>query len=477
MRRAVIGNPNGQPLLPKLAQIVGAQHVITDPDIMAPHLSEWRKLYTGRAQAVVRPGSTAEVAAILRLAHATDTPVVPQGGNTGGVGGQIPDAGGKAILLSLARMDRIRSLDPLANQAVVEAGVILQRLQEAAEAADRLFGLTLPSEGSCTLGGNLASNAGGTGVIAHGNTRDLVLGLEVVLPDGQVLSQLAGLRKDNAGYDLKHLFIGSEGTLGVITAATVKLAPRPRSIVTAFAGVETPDHALALLARLQAHAAGQVTAFELIPRLGAEMSLAFVPTLRDPLAAKHPWYVLTELASAQTEGLEEAVGEVLAAAIEAGEARDVVLAASLDQRRNLWRIREDLPHAQGIAGASIKHDISVPIAAVPQFICEAMAMLADRFPGSRPCPFGHLGDGNLHFNVTQPEGMEPKAFLALYPTMNEAMFDLVKRFEGSIAAEHGVGQHKRALLPRYKDPVAITLMRTLKAAIDPKGIMNPGKVL
>ncbi len=482
MRRAVLASVNALPLLPKLAAIVGAKHVITDPDVMAPHLSEWRKLYTGKAQAVVRPGSTEEVSAIMRLAHQTGTPVVPQSGNTGGVGGQIPDDSGRAILLSLARMDKVREVQPLSNLMTVEAGVVLQNVQAAAAEVDRFFPMSLPSEGSCMIGGNLATNAGGTGVIAYGNTRDLVLGIEVVLPDGRIWNGLSGLRKDNAGYELKHLFIGSEGTLGVITAATLKLFPRPRSQVTGFIGLASPEQALKLLARAQGASGGTVTTFELLPRLGIDMAIKNGAGVRDPLAGKHDWYVLLEVSSqdaqgTQERGLQDKVEAMLAEAFEAEEAEDAVLASSLDQRMNLWKIREDLPFAQATEGASIKHDVSVPIASVPAFMAETLAMLATRFPGCRPCPFGHLGDGNLHFNVTQPKDADGQAFLALYDAMNEAVFDIVERYGGSIAAEHGVGQHKRKLLPRYKDPVALDLMRTLKAAIDPRGIMNPGKIL
>ncbi|MCA3564000.1 MAG: FAD-binding oxidoreductase [Methylocystis sp.] len=477
MRRAVLASPASQPLLPRLAGIVGPRHVVTDPDIMAPHLREWRNLYAGKAQALVRPGSTAEVAAILRLAQETGTPVVPQGGNTGGVGGQVPDLSGRAILLSLARLDKVRDIQPLSNLMTVEAGVVLQAVQAAAESVDRFFPMSLPSEGSCMIGGNLATNAGGTGVIAYGNTRDLVLGLEAVLPDGRIWNGLSGLRKDNAGYEMKHLFIGSEGTLGVITAATLKLFPRPRSRVTGFIGLASPEAALRLLARAQAGSGGTVTTFELIPRIGIEMVLQNGAQARDPLAGRHAWYVLLEVSSQQEDGLQDAVEAMLAGAFDAGEAEDAVLASSLDQRLNLWKLREDLPFAQATEGASIKHDISVPIASVPGFMAEALAMLESRFPGCRPCPFGHLGDGNLHFNVTQPKGADPKAFLALYEEMNMGVFDIVARYGGSIAAEHGVGQHKRKLLPRYKDPVALDLMRMLKHAIDPKGIMNPGKVL
>ncbi|MGL4240907.1 MAG: FAD-binding oxidoreductase [Beijerinckiaceae bacterium] len=477
MRRAVLASPSSQPILPRLAAIVGPKYVVTDPAEMAPNLREWRDLYTGRALCMVRPGSTAEVAAIMRLAFETETPVVPQGGNTGGVGGQIPDQSGRAILLSLARMDAIRELKPQSNLLTAEAGVILQKAQEAADGTDRLFPLSLASEGSCTIGGNLATNAGGTGVIAYGNMRDLVLGLEVVLPDGRIWNALSGLHKDNAGYEMKHLFIGAEGTLGVITAATLKLFPRPRGRVTAFVGLASPDAALSLLARARGDTIGMLTTFELMPRFAVDMVLKAVPGMRDPLAGRHAWHVLMEVSAAREAGLQESVEEMLGAAIEAGEAEDVAVAASLDQRRNLWRLREELPFAQGVEGVSIKHDVSVPVADIPAFMADALTMLGERFPDCRPCPFGHMGDGNIHFNVTQPAGGDKAAFLALYQPMNEAMFDLVQRYRGSIAAEHGVGQHKRALLPRYKDPVALDLMRTLKRSIDPKGIMNPGKVL
>lgn len=477
MRRAILSSPSSQPILPRLAGVVGPKHVITDPDVLAPNLREWRNLYTGVPACMVRPANTAEVSAILRLAFESGTPVVPQGGNTGGVGGQIPDKSGRAILLSLTRMNAIRDLDPLSNLMTAEAGVILQEAQQKAAAADRLFPLSLASEGSCTIGGNLATNAGGTGVIAYGNMRDLVLGIEAVLPDGRIWNALSGLHKDNAGYEMKHLLIGSEGTLGVITAATLKLFPRPRGQVTALVGVPSPAAALRLMARAKGETTGMLTTFELIPRLGIDMVLKATPGVRDPLASRHDWYVLMEVSAQRADGLEDSVQEMLAAAIEAGDAEDAAVAASLDQRLNLWKLREDLPHAQGCEGASIKHDVSVPIAAVPAFMEEALAMLGERFPGCRPCPFGHLGDGNIHFNVTQPKDGDRAAFLALYKPMNEAMFDIVRNYRGSIAAEHGVGQHKRELLPRYKDEVALDLMRTLKAALDPKGIMNPGKVL
>jgi FAD/FMN-containing dehydrogenase len=477
MRRAVLASPSSQPIIPRLAAIVGPTYVATDPADMAGNLREWRDLYTGRALCMVRPKTTAEVAAIMRLAFETETPVVPQGGNTGGVGGQIPDQSGRAILLSLSRMDAIRDMQPRSNLMTAEAGVILAKAQEAAADADRLFPLSLASEGSCTIGGNLATNAGGTGVIAYGNMRDLVLGLEVVLPDGRVWNALSGLHKDNSGYDMKHLFIGAEGTLGVITAATLKLFPRPRGRVTALVGLLSPEAALRLLARARGDTVGALTTFELLPRLAVEMVAKAVPGVRDPLAGRHPWYALIEVSAQREAGLQESVEEMLGAAIEAGEAEDVVVAASLDQRMNLWKLREELPFAQNVEGASIKHDVSVPVADIPAFMAEALAMLAERFPDCRPCPFGHMGDGNIHFNVTQPKDGGKAEFLALYPAMNAAMFDIVRGYRGSIAAEHGVGQHKRDLLPRYKDPVALELMRTFKRSLDPRGIMNPGKVL
>jgi FAD/FMN-containing dehydrogenase len=481
MRRATLNAPASQPLLPRLADIVGSAHVVTDPDITAPYLREWRNLYTGRTAALVRPETTEQVSKIMQLAYATGTPVVPQSGNTGGVGGQIPDGSGRAILLSLQRMNRVRDVQPLANMITAEAGVILQNLQQAALDVDRYYPLSLPSEGSCMLGGNLGTNAGGTGVIAYGNTRDLTLGLEVVLPDGRVWNGLSGLRKDNAGYEMKHLFIGSEGTLGVITAATMKLFARPKTQVTGFIATPSLEAALALLARAQADAGGTVTTFEIVSRFAMELYLEFDASARYPLSDMPEWAVLLEVSSQRPDGegdkLQDKVEAMLAEAFEAGEASDAVLASSLDQRMKLWKIREDVPFAQSVAGASIKHDVSVPVTAVPAFVTEALAMLHSRFPGCRPCPFGHLGDGNIHFNVSQPVSGSKEAFLALYDEMNTAMFEIVARFSGSIAAEHGVGQHKVKLLPKFKSPVAIQMMQALKQCFDPKGIMNPGKVV
>jgi FAD/FMN-containing dehydrogenase len=463
--------------LERLSAIVGAKHLVTDAAGMAPHLREWRDLFTGRARAVIKPASTAEVAAILALAHETNTPVVPQGGNTGLVGGQIPIADGRDIVLSLARMDKVRAVDAASDMIMVEAGVTLSRVQEAADAAGRQFPLSLASEGSCTIGGNLSTNAGGTAVIAYGNTRDLCLGLEVVLADGRVWNGLSTLRKDNTGYDLKNLFIGAEGTLGVITAASLKLFPKPQSQATAFLALPDPDRALALLNLAKAEAGGQLTTFEIMPRFGVEVVLRHAPGTRDPLADPSPWYVLMELSSPGLEGLDATIQTLLEKALEAGLISDATLAASETQRDDLWRIREAMSEVQRFEGGSIKHDVSVPVAAVPAFLRQGMALVEDMAPGCRPLPFGHLGDGNIHFNVTQPLGADKAAFLARWDEFNAAVHALVGTFGGSISAEHGIGRLKKHLLPGVKDPVGLALMRAIKATLDPKGILNPGAVL
>ncbi len=464
-------------LLDQIAAIVGGRYVLTEGADQVAYLTELRNLFHGRALAVVRPGSTAEVASLLALASRTGTPVVPQGGNTGLVGGQVPDASGDALVLSLTRLDKVREVDPLTDTMTVEAGLTLLKAQEAAEAADRLFPLSLASEGSCTIGGNLATNAGGVTVLAYGNARDLVLGLEVALADGRVMNGLSKLRKDNTGYDLKNLFIGAEGTLGVITAAVLKLYPRPSSRITAFCGLATPEAALALLARMKAGAGPALTSFELIPRFGLEIPLRRMQGLRDPLADPHPWYVLLELsllAGVRGEGLGE---ELIGAAIEAGEVADATLASSLEQAKALWRIRETLPDAQRAEGASIKHDISVPVASIPRFLAEADAAMAKLVPGARILSFGHAGDGNVHYNIFPAPGADEAAFLTRWHEIGDAVYEVVSRLGGSISAEHGVGQLKRDLLPRVKDPVALDLMRALKRTLDPKGVLNPGKVL
>ena len=461
-------------LLARFIAIVGARYAVTDPAEQEPYLTESRNLFRGTSPAVLRPGSVAEVAAILRLANETGTAVVPQGGNTGLVGGQIPHGG--EILISLTRLDRIREVDAASNTMTCEAGVVLIKAQQAAADADRLFPLSLGAEGSCTIGGNLSSNAGGTGALAYGVARDLVVGLEVALADGRVLNGLNKLKKDNTGYDLKNLFIGAEGTLGIITAAVLKLFPRPRSFETAFVGVPSPQAALDLLT-LARERAGGVTTFELMTRLAIEFAVRHGPNCRDPLSTPQPWYVLLELSSSETSGLSETLENVLAAGVEAGLVTDATIAASLAQRQEFWKMREVLPEAQKPEGGSIKHDVSVPVANVPAFLAEADAAVEALIPGARPVPFGHLGDGNMHYNVTQPAGADTEKYLARWYEMNDAVHAVVKKYGGSISAEHGIGVLKRKLLPDVKDPVALDLMRTLKRTLDPKGILNPGKVL
>ncbi|SFD00943.1 FAD/FMN-containing dehydrogenase [Bosea sp. CRIB-10] len=460
-----------------LAGIVGARNVITDADAMVPFLKEPRGLFHGKAQAVVRPGSVAEVSAVMKWASETGATVVPQGGNTGMVGGQVPVAEGREIILSLQRLDRIRSVDAAGNTMTVEAGVILQKAQEAAEAAGRLLPLSLASEGSCTVGGNLSSNAGGTAVIAYGNARELCLGLEVVLADGRIWNGLRQLRKDNTGYDLKNLFIGSEGTLGIITAAVLKLFPLPAARATAFLAVPDPEAALSLLNKAKASAGGTLTTFEIMPRIGLDFVVRHASGARDPLSEASPWYVLMEVCAQAETGLTDAVEAFLGEALEEGLVTDAVLAGSLGQRADLWKLREMLSEVQTHEGGSIKHDVSVPLQATPEFLKRAIAAVEEMVPGCRPVPFGHLGDGNIHFNVSQPVGADKAAYLAGWDAMNEAVHAIVTELKGSISAEHGIGRLKRSLLPGVKDPVELDLMRTVKAALDPKGVLNPGAVL
>ena len=462
-------------LIATLRAIVGPAHVLTDPQALAGALVEPRGLYVGRARALARPASTAEVAAVVRACAAAKTPITPQGGNTGLVGGQIPE--GPEILMSLTRLNRVREVDALADNMIVEAGVTLAEAQGAAERADRLFPLSLASEGSCTIGGNLSTNAGGVAVLAYGNARELTTGVEVVLADGRVVNALSKLRKDNTGYDLKDLFIGAEGTLGIITAAALKLFARPRARETAFVGLQNPARALALFRSARETFGAAIVSFELIPRVAVEFVLRHAARARDPLEQPHPWYVLVELATQTAGGLAEAATEWLAGAAEAGLIDDAALAASGEQRDAFWRLREEISDVQRLEGGSIKHDVSVPIGAVPDFIAEASAAVARRTPGARVVAFGHMGDGNIHFNVSQPIGADKAAFLADWDGMNEVVHAIVEKYQGSFSAEHGVGRMKRALLAAKKDPAALDVMRRLKAALDPDGIMNPGKVL
>jgi D-lactate dehydrogenase (cytochrome) len=473
-----ISQPAMPPLSPDLiAQfraIVGERQALTETADIAPYVTEERNLFHGRSPLVLRPGSTAEVAAICKLASAHRIALVPQGGNTGLVGGQTPHNG--EVVVSLKRMDKIRDIDTASNTMICEAGVVLQVAQKTAADVDRLFPLSLGAEGSCTIGGNLSTNAGGTAALAYGVAREMALGLEVVLADGRILNALSKLKKDNTGYDLRNLFIGAEGTLGIITAASLKLFPKPRAVETAFVGLKSPDDALKLLSIAQAEAAGALTSFELIAHIALDFSVRHAMGNRDPLSSKHPWYVLMELSSSRDDA-RATLEAILEKGLEDGIVDDAAIAESMAQRIAFWKLREDISAAQKPEGGSIKHDISVPVAAVPAFIAEANEAVVKQFPGARPVPFGHLGDGNIHYNVSQPIGANAADFLARWHEVNAVVFAIVLRMGGSISAEHGIGVLKRNELPDVKDKVAIELMRSFKALLDPLGIMNPGKVL
>jgi FAD/FMN-containing dehydrogenase len=465
--------PSG--LLDELAAHLGSGQVLVEPSALAPHLVEERRLYRGSAIAVVRPRDTEEVAFVVAQCAKHGVPVVPQGGNTGLVGGGVPFGG---VVLSLGRLSRIREIDPVNATITAEAGCTLQSVQQAAAAVDRFFPLSLASEGSCQIGGNLSTNAGGTAVIRYGNARDLVLGLEVVLADGRVWNGLKGLRKDNSGYDLKNLFVGSEGTLGIITAAVLKLLPMPRARVTALVGCASPHHALQVFDRLRASAGDALTAFEFMPRFALEMVLKHAPGAVRPLAGDHPSYALIELSSPDPDAnLAEELETILAQAIEDNLLEDATIAASEAQNRGLWHLRESMSEVQEREGGSIKHDVSVPVSRVAEFIDKATEACEAAMPNVRVCAFGHFGDGNIHFNLSQPVGMDKAAFLRHWKRFNRLVHDIVASMNGSIAAEHGIGLIKRDELLLYKDPVAIDLMRTLKRALDPENILNPGKVV
>ena len=466
--------PLAPELIDQFRKIVGERHAITDASDIEPYVTEERNLFHGRSPLVLRPGSTAEVSEICKLASAHRIALVPQGGNTGLVGGQTPHNG--EVVVSLRRLDKIREVDTASNTMTCEAGVVLQIAQAKASDVDRLFPLSLGAEGSCTIGGNLSTNAGGTAALAYGVAREMALGLEVVLADGRVLNVLSKLKKDNTGYNLHNLFIGAEGTLGIITAATLKLFPKPRAIETAYVGLKSPEAALKLLAIAQSEAANTLTSFELLAEMAVDFSVRHGIDVRDPLSEKHPWYVLMELSSPGDDA-RTPLETILARAMEEEIVDDAVIAANLTQRNNFWKLREEMSAAQKPEGGSIKHDISVPIAAVPAFIDEANAAVVKLIPGARPVPFGHLGDGNLHYNVSQPIGADTADYLARWHDVNAVVFEIVLRMGGSISAEHGIGVLKRDELPEVKDKTAIELMRAIKAMLDPHGIMNPGKVL
>jgi FAD/FMN-containing dehydrogenase len=469
-------------LLAQLRQTVGDAHVLTHDD-PATDLSaweqDWRKRAHGRALAVVRPGNTVEVAAVVRACVTAGVSLVPQGGNTGLVVGSVPDASGTQVVLSLMRLNAVRAIDPANLTMTVEAGCILQTLQDTAEKAGFLFPLSLAAEGSCSIGGNLATNAGGTQVVRYGNARELCLGLEVVTAQGEVWDGLSGLRKDNTGYDLRDLFIGSEGTLGVITAATMKLYPLPRATLTAWAAVPSMEAALALLGLAHRHLGAGLTGFEVMGQFALGLVAKHMPQLRVPFQQESAYCVLLENADQESEEHARVQFErLLEAALEEGCASDAVVAENIAQARSLWHVRENIPLAQAEEGLNIKHDISIPVSRIPEFCTETDALLKHEIAGVRLVNFGHLGDGNLHYNVQAPEDDDMQAFLREQEErVNALVFDQVRKFGGSISAEHGIGTLKVGKLPHYKSPVALKMMRAVKDALDPQGIMNPGKVL
>jgi FAD/FMN-containing dehydrogenase len=458
--------------LNRLAAVVGEKHAIRDAVQMDGYLREWRQIWHGRSPLVLRPASTDEVSRLLAIANETGTAIVPQAGNTGLCGGQIPTEEGHEVVLSLDRMTRILDVDPADNTITVEAGAILRSVQDAAGAVDRLFPLSLASEGSCRIGGNLSTNAGGLNVIAYGNTRELCLGLEVVLADGRIWNGLKRLRKDNTGYDLRDLFIGAEGTLGIITAAVMKLFPRPKSRETAFIAVASPQAAVDLLSLAKEMSGNRVVAFELIAGIALAFSIRHAG-VRQPLSRPSPWYVLAELA----DPVPGAMTDLLETAMERGIVSDAALAQSETQRGEFWAARELISESQKPEGGSIKHDISVPVSRVPQFLDAADQAVSRLVPGARFVSFGHLGDGNIHYNVSQPPGMEKASFLAMWNEMNDAVFEVVGRFGGSISAEHGIGRLKAHRMAAIKTPVELEMMRGLKRLFDPNNILNPGRVL
>lgn len=457
---------------------IGGAHVLTGSADMAGFLTDWRRRFTGRALAVVRPATTEEVAAIVRLCNQFRVPIVPQGGNTGLVLGSVPDESGNAIVMSLTRLNRIRTIDTINNTMTVEAGCILEQVQNAAIEANRLFPLSLAAEGSCTIGGNLSTNAGGTAVLRYGNSRELCLGLEVVTAQGEIWSGLRGLRKDNTGYDLRDLFIGAEGTLGIITAAVLKVFPQPRAQLTALAAMQTPDDALRLLSAAQEKCGPALTGFELMSDFCLKLVAKHFPQLRLPFPQSYPQYVLLELSDSESEEHANTMLETLITdALEQEIIQDAAVASSIAQSKGLWHLREHIPLAQAEEGKNIKHDISVPISRIGEFIRVTDVLLQERFPGCRMVTFGHLGDGNLHYNVSPPEHDLGDALIAHQEAINRVVHDSVHQFGGSISAEHGLGALKRDEVCQYKSDIELNLMRCLKQAFDPLGLMNPGKVI
>ncbi|WP_160004965.1 FAD-binding oxidoreductase [Rhizobium sp. 18055] len=465
-------------LLDRFAAIVGDKYALRGEADLAPHLIENRGLYRGASPMLLKPANVQEVSAIMKLASETGTAVVPQTGNTGLVGGQTPREGKSDIILSLERMNKVRDVDPVANVLVADGGAILAEVQKAAEAHGRLFPLSLGSEGSCRIGGNLSTNAGGTAVLAYGNMRQLCLGLEVVLPTGEIWDGLRRLKKDNTGYDLRDLFIGAEGTLGIITGAVLKLFPQPLGKQVAFAGLNSVEDALSLFNLASSLCGTSLTGFELMPRFGVEITARNIDGVRDPLETAHAWYVLIDISTSDSaETAERMMTAVLEQGFEQGLVQDAVIASSVAQQTALWHMRESMSEAQKPEGGSIKHDVSVPVSTVPQFMHEAERAVMAAMPGARICAFGHMGDGNIHYNISQPIGADKQAFVARWHEMNVIVHGLVLAHGGSISAEHGIGQLKRDELAAIRPAIEIDLMRRIKHAFDPAGIMNPGKVV
>lgn len=465
-------------VLDGLKGAVGPGGWIEDEERKSAYLVDERRLFHGSTPLVLRPSTVEEVARIVRICAAAAVGIVPSGGNTGYVGGSIPSSHGNEVLLSLERLNRIRRVDPIDYTMTVEAGCVLATVQHAAAGVDRLFPLSLAAEGSCTIGGNLATNAGGTAVLRYGNARDLVLGLEVVLPDGQIWDGLRRLRKDNSGYDLKQIFLGAEGTLGIITAAVLKLFPQPAQRSTCLAAVADADAALSLLSALRGTSADAVTSFEYMQRVCMELVIEHIATTSDPFDQAYEHYTLIELAGGDPDGpLPDLMESTLASAFERGEVLDAVIATSMAQAEELWKIRETIAEAQKLAGGCIKHDVSVPVSRLPDFLRQATTLAADHIPGVRVAPFGHMGDGNIHFNLTQPLTARPEIFLAEASDISKKIHDLAVAFGGSFSAEHGIGMLKKTELKRYKSPLELALMHKIKATFDPQGIMNPGKIL
>jgi len=467
------------PFIEQCRQLLGDDYLLTDAATMGGYLTDYRQRYTGRALAVCRPADTNELAQLIALCNQYQVAIVPQGGNTGLVLGSVPDQSGSAVVISLRRLNQVRALDPVNNTITVDAGCTLQQVQQAADAANRLFPLSLASEGSCTIGGNLSTNAGGTAVLHYGNARELCLGLEVVTPRGEIWNGLRGLRKDNTGYDLRDLYIGAEGTLGIISAAVLKLFPKPQSQVTALAAVSSVEAALDLFHFIRSHGNDvALTAFELISAYCLTLVQKHLPQMKAPPLTNHPYYVLIEFSSQQNEiATMQSLETVLQRALQNNLTGDVVIAASLAQSAALWILRESISDAQKAEGKNIKHDISLPISQIAEFIAETDAQLQAQFPGSRMVTFGHVGDGNLHYNVSAPENSDVDAFLLKQNQINRVVYDSVARHAGSISAEHGLGALKRDDIVRYKSAVEMQLMRTIKLALDPNNIMNPGKVV